>query len=101
MGEYLSFRKMITPVFIQVIFWFFAVVAVIAGLVVMANDSFVGGLLVIIFGPLVARIYPELLIVIFRINDSVSAIARGTGGGAPSTQGTVPPTPSSPPLQGG
>jgi hypothetical protein len=99
-GEYLSFRRMITPVFIQVIFWFFAVVAVIAGIVVMVDDSFLGGLAVIIFGPLLARIYAELLIVIFRINDGVSAIARGTGAGTLSTQVALPATPSAPPLPG-
>ena len=89
-GEYLSFRRMITPVFIQVIFWIFVAFAVIGGIAVMANGSVVEGLAVIIFGPLVARIYAEILIIIFRINDNVSAIARGMDAGSPSTQ-VAPP----------
>ena len=91
-GEYLSFRRMITPVFIQVIFWIFAAIAVIGGLVVLVKSSVLGGLALIIFGPLFARIYAEILIVIFRINDSVSAIARGTNAGTLSTGEAPGPT---------
>ena len=81
MGEYLSFRKMITPVFIQVIFWIVAAVLVIAGLAQIANDEAVGGILLIVLGPLGARIYAEILIVIFRINDNVAGIRQTKSGG--------------------
>jgi len=74
MGDYLSFRKMITPVFIQVIFWIVIAVIVIAGIAQMANDAVGAGLLTLIIGPLIARIYAEILLVIFRINDNVAAI---------------------------
>jgi hypothetical protein len=40
--EYLSFRRMITPIFIQVIFWIFVAVAVISGIIVMVNDRLLG-----------------------------------------------------------
>lgn len=93
-GDYLSFRRMITPIFIQVIFWIFVAGVVISGIVVMVNSSFVGGLALIIFGPLFARIYAEILIVIFRINADVSAIARGKTAGIPS--GPVTPTAAPP-----
>jgi hypothetical protein len=72
-NEYLTFRRMITPVFIQVIFWIAAVLIVIVGLVALANGE-PGGILIILLGPLAARIYAEILIVIFRINDNVAAI---------------------------
>lgn len=74
MNEYLTFRKMITPVFIQVIFWIAVVGIVIAAIAMMANDSVGGGLALLIFGPLGARIYAEILMVIFRINDNVAAL---------------------------
>ncbi len=74
MSEYLSFRKMITPVFIQVIFWIAVVVIVIAGIAQMANDAVGAGLLTLLIGPLAARIYAEILMVIFRINDNVAAL---------------------------
>lgn len=82
MGEYLSFRKMITPVFIQVIFWIAVAGIVIAALVQIANDSAGAGILLLILGPLGARVYAEILIVIFRINDNVGAIRQAKSGGA-------------------
>lgn len=81
MGEYLTFRKMITPVFIQVIFWVVVAAIVIGGLVQIANDEALGGILLIILGPLGARIYAEILIVIFRINDNVAGIRQAKAGG--------------------
>ena len=72
MNEYLSFRRMITPVFIQAIFWIAAAVIVIAGIVQIANDAVLAGLLTIVIGPFLARIYAEILIVIFRINDNLA-----------------------------
>jgi hypothetical protein len=73
MNEYLTFRRMITPVFIQVIFWIAVAAIVIAGIVQLSEGA-TEGILVILLGPLVARIYAELLIVIFRINEDVAAI---------------------------
>jgi Domain of unknown function (DUF4282) len=72
-NEYLTFRRMITPVFIQVIFWVAVVFIVLGGLVALA-DGQAGGILIIRLGPLAACIYAEILIVIFRINDNVAAI---------------------------
>ncbi len=39
-GDYLAFRRMITPIIIQVLFWIFAILACIGGIVMM-----VGGIL--------------------------------------------------------
>jgi hypothetical protein len=75
MNEYLTFRKMITPVLIQVIFWIALVAIVIAGLVAL-GDSVAGGILIIVLGPLAARVYAEFVLVVFRIYDDVSAIRR-------------------------
>ena len=86
MNEYLTFRKMITPVFIQVIFWIAAVGIVIVGLVAL-GDSVGGGILIIVLGPLAARVYAEFVLVIFRIYDDVSAIRRQGESVAPA-----PPT---------
>ena len=38
MGDFLKFRKMITPVIIQILFWIGAAGMVIAGLVTMATS---------------------------------------------------------------
>jgi hypothetical protein len=71
MGEYLSFRRMITPVFIQIIFWIAVIGIVIAGIVQISNGHPGQGIAIVVLGPLLARIYAEILIVIFRMNDSL------------------------------
>ena len=80
MGDFLRFETMITPVVIQVIFWIAVVVAVIVGIVSLTQGgwSVLVGFLIIILGPLGARIYCEILIVFFRINDHLRAIQHNT-----------------------
>ena len=80
MGDYLAFRRMITPAFIQIIFWIAVVGVIIGGIVAISNGSTGGGIALIILGPLVVRIYAELLIVIFRINENVFAIRSARAG---------------------
>jgi Domain of unknown function (DUF4282) len=86
--EYLTFRKMITPVFIQVIFWVAVAAIVIAALAAIANGEAVTGLLLLILGPLGARIYAEILMVIFRINDNVAALRVQKTPAAPQVETT-------------
>jgi hypothetical protein len=86
LGEYLSFRRMITPVFIQLIFWIAVVAIVIAGIVQITQGAPVEGVLIILLGPLAARIYAELLIVIFRIHENVADI-RGSKQPPPTPPG--------------
>ncbi len=83
MEEFLKFRKMITPAIIQVLFWVGVAVCVIAGLVTMAYsfDSYSGGvgvflsgLLMLLLGPVIVRIYCELLILFFRMNENLTEI---------------------------
>jgi hypothetical protein len=109
MNDFLSFRKMITPIFIQIIFWIAVVFAVIGALITMFQGglSIVVGLIMLVVGPFIARIYCELLIIMFRIYDELVAIRTGTppsGQGFPvmmPQQGYVPPGPGAmPPPQG-
>jgi len=82
MEDFLAFRKMITPIIIQVLFWVGVAFSVIVGLIQIVSSfgrygggfSFLGGLLVIIIGPIMARIYCELLILIFRMYDTLLEI---------------------------
>ncbi|TVR42451.1 MAG: DUF4282 domain-containing protein [Planctomycetota bacterium] len=78
MKEYLNFNKMITPTFIQILFWLGVVACVIAGLVMIVTGyeamQKVAGLLTIVIGPLVVRIYAELMLVIFKIHGNLNAM---------------------------
>lgn len=88
MSDFLSFRKMITPVVIQILFWLGVLICVAAGLLLFAgSDSLpssgfvsprLAGLLLIVVGPILVRIYCELLIVLFRIHESLRAIEHNT-----------------------
>ena len=75
MEDFLKFRKMITPIVIQILFWIGVVVVVILGIIGLSED-FLSGILMIIFGPLAVRIYAELLMVIFKMNDWLGEISE-------------------------
>jgi hypothetical protein len=70
------FDKMITPVIIVVIYWLSLLGIVISGLrEIFSEYGNVGaGLLILIIGPLIIRIYCELLIVIFKINSNLKKL---------------------------
>jgi uncharacterized protein DUF4282 len=80
MGDFLRFETMITPVVIEIIFWIAAVIAIISGIVTMTHGgwSVLLGFLILILGPLAARVYCEILIIFFRINDHLRAIQHNT-----------------------
>jgi hypothetical protein len=82
-SDFLSFRKMITPIIIQILFWLGVIIAIIFGIVsivygVVRSDipTLLYGLLVLILGPLVVRIYCEILILFFRINETLTEISN-------------------------
>jgi hypothetical protein len=90
-NDYLKFIKMITPVIIQVLFWVFAALCVIVGLIVFIGGALhnslggaVSGILFIILGPVLVRIYAELLLVIFKIHEAVQTIAQKKTESTPS-----------------
>ena len=80
MSDFFSFRTMITPVIIQIIFWVGVALCIIFGLGAIffgsqyGNGGIFWGILVLIFGPLLVRIYCEILIVFFRINETLTEI---------------------------
>ena len=81
MLDFIMFRKMITPIIIQIICYILMAVMAILGLsIIVAGDMIPGGggggmgLLVLILGPLIIRIYAELIIILFRINETLTEI---------------------------
>lgn len=79
-GEFFAFRQMVTPIVIQVLFWLGIVVVVVVGVIMMIGAFqfgaafFFGGLGYLILGPILVRIYCELLIIFFRMNDTLNDI---------------------------
>jgi hypothetical protein len=80
MGDFLRFDTMLTPIVIQIVFWIAVVITVIVGFIQLFGGGFavITGLLTIILGPVVARIYCEIVIVFFRINDHLRQIQQNT-----------------------
>ena len=100
MDEFLSFRKMITPLFIQLIFWV-GIVGIVINALITFRYSVITGLLFLIIGPLIWRIYCELVILFFRMYEELTAIRHVLGGQPPPPGGhafpvtpVVPATPS-------
>ena len=71
MKDILTFNKMVTPIIIQVIFW----LGVLGIFIAAFQGSFLQGFLMIVFGTLIWRVYCELMIVIFKINNNVHILA--------------------------
>ena len=85
----LNFDKMITPVLIKILFYIGVAASIIGGIIVFfgglisafqqnsfgaAIGGLIGGPLVVILGILLARVYAELLIVVFQIHENLVAI---------------------------
>ena len=73
-NDFIKFKKMITPVIIQILFWIGIVGSVIFGIITYGGGMVFMGILIILLGPLVVRIYCELLIVVFSINDTLTDV---------------------------
>jgi len=85
MYDFLTFRRMVTPIIIQVLFWISLAVVVIASLIMLvagiANSQWplaAMGLLYLLFGPIAVRIYCELIILFFRMNETLTDIKNNT-----------------------
>jgi hypothetical protein len=79
--DFWAFRTMVTPLIIQIIFWVGSIVCIAVGLyLIFLADEYTfsrhvfKGVLLIIFGPLAVRIYCEILIIFFRINETLTEI---------------------------
>ena len=84
MRDFLAFRTMVTPVIIQILFWVGAILCLIIG-VIMAiygathlqegqGQYLWQGVLLFVLGPLGVRVYCEILIIFFRINETLTEI---------------------------
>ena len=83
--EFLHFDKMITPSIIKVIYWIGSGLTILFGLFLMisgATSDLGGGaqvflgLLTILIGPFVIRIYCELLILFFKIHETLQDMSK-------------------------
>jgi hypothetical protein len=86
--DYLVFRRMITPLIIQFLFWISVILCVFGGLAQVVLGLFspryvnfaqvLLGLLTILLGPILVRIYCEMIILFFRMNETLTEIKDNT-----------------------
>lgn len=76
MKAFLNYEYMITPGILKIISYIGAVIAVIAGLFTAFTVDLFGGLAVAVGGPIVLRIYAELMLVVFELHKEVRKIAN-------------------------
>jgi hypothetical protein len=75
MKDIFFFDKMLTPKIIIGVYWLLLVSAIATGFGIMfAGDSFFGGLGAAIGGMIGARIFCELLIVMFKMNEALQEL---------------------------
>ena len=83
--DFLAFRKFVTPVIIQVLFWIGVILVFVGSIIMMASGDagkVVGGVFLLIFGPIYVRVASELMILLFRVYDELQQINTNTKGGA-------------------
>ena len=82
MKDLLYFENMLTPKIVTIIYWLSLIGIVIAALATLFTGSrgflvnIVLCVLILVLGSLMARIYCELVIVIFKIYESVHKLAN-------------------------
>jgi len=82
LGTFLNFQYMITPVLVQGIYILVAVIITIIGLIAMFGGGqgagLLGGLVIIILGNLIWRVYMEIVMLFFRINEGIQRVEQNT-----------------------
>ena len=75
MKAFLNYEYMITPGVLKIISYIGMVLAVIAGLFTAFTADFLTGIGTAVLGPIIVRIYAELLLVIFEMHKELKKIA--------------------------
>lgn len=81
MKDFFAFRTMITPSLVQIIFVIgliillvLGVAGIIQGLNPLDTKAIASSVLLLLFGPLVLRFYLEIIVVLFRIHDTMKDV---------------------------
>lgn len=80
MKDFLTFRKMLAPLLVQLLFWAAMIIFVVIAIIdIIQHISWRVVAEIIILGPLATRIICEVLILFFRMNDNLTAIKERLG----------------------
>ena len=76
LSEFVSFRYLITPAFITIIYVIGAIGITLGALGVLVGSNVFAGILLFLFAQLYWRIITEFIMVLFRMNDALQSIDR-------------------------
>ena len=79
MKDFLTFRCMITPWIVKILFWIALIVFISIGVVdIIQHVKWTVVLEIILLGPLATRIVCEILLLFFRISNNLEIIKANT-----------------------
>ncbi len=70
--DFLLFRRMLTPILIQILFWVGLILCIVTSIYNFVHHSPLLGLQALILGPILVRVFCEFLILFFRINETLT-----------------------------
>lgn len=76
MKNFLTFKRMLAPLLIQILFWLTVIICVVSGVVDLFKGMFLLSAQLIILAPIVARIAAEFCVLFFRINETLTDIQQ-------------------------
>ena len=75
MKAFLNYEYMITPGVLKILSYIGMVLAIIAGLFTAFTADFFTGLGTAVLGPIIVRIYAELMLIVFELHKELKKIA--------------------------
>lgn len=72
--NFFTFRKMITPTIIKFLFWLLCIISMCLAIGAFLRQDIMTGFVIMIACPLLSRIFCELIIIFFRINENLTKI---------------------------
>jgi len=75
MKAFFNYEYMITPCILKILSYIAAVVVVIMGIFALTADA-ATGISMIVLGPIVIRIYAELMLIVFEIHKELKKISE-------------------------
>lgn len=74
MKDFLTFRRMLTPWLVNILFWLGTLAMLGTAIMDIFKGQYWKGIEIIILGPILVRIVCEILIVFFRMNETLTDI---------------------------
>lgn len=90
MGDVLMFRRLLTPLLVQTLFWMGIGACLVWGLVISLSKP-AAGVLILALGPLAVRIICELLLLGFQAREALDDIRQALRHDAPSREASPLP----------